>query len=389
MAMPKGSQYFPRSEYLRRLAAVKVEMERREIDVLLVTAPANITYLSGYTSKSSYVPQGLIVSLKDEEPTFITRRMDAPAAIHQMFVDRSRIFGYPEALIANPDRNGWDAVMDLLLESGLQRARIGIEADSLHGRTVDKFKIGAPEAQFIDIGNTISWIRGVKSDLECTAMREAAVIADAAMLRAKEVIIPGAREADAAAEITATLIRGANGKAGTDLASLYLCATPRTSTCHIPWTEEVFQQGSQVNLELAGVRHGYTSALMRTFSLGKPSDRVRRLHEGEVAGLEAALAAVKPGATCGDVATAFNTTLRKYGFEKESRCGYAMGINWAEPTASLKVGDPTILKPNMTFHLMLGNWIDEDLGYALSETFRVTESGVETFSTLPRDIFEI
>ncbi|KWV55296.1 hydrolase [Rhizobium altiplani] len=389
MAMPKGAQAFPRSEYLRRLTAVKGEMERREIEVLVVTVPANITYLSGYTSKSGYVPQGLIVSLKDEEPAFITRRMDAPAAIHQMFVDRSRIFGYPEALIANPDKDGWDAIMDILIESGFENARIAVEASSLQGRTVEKFKTRSSGAPIIDFGNTISWIRGIKSDLEITAMREAAAIADAAMLKAKEVILPGAREADAAAEITATLIRGVNGIVGTDLASLYLCASPRTSTCHIPWAEDVFQLGSQVNLELAGVRHGYTSALMRTFSLGEPSDRLRRLHEGEVAGLEAALAAVKPGATCGDVATAFNTTLQKYGFKKESRCGYAMGINWTEPTASLKMGDPTILRPNMTFHLMLGNWIDEDFGYALSETFRVTETGVETFSSLPRDIFQI
>lgn len=35
----------------------------------------------------------------------------------------------------------------------------------------------------------------------------------------------------------------------------------------------------------------------------------------------------------------------------------------------------TELKPNMTFHLMLGNWIDEDFGYVISETFRVMESG--------------
>ncbi|WP_349643813.1 aminopeptidase P family N-terminal domain-containing protein, partial [Bradyrhizobium sp. LMTR 3] len=31
-------------------------MERRQVEVLVVTSPANITYLSGYTSKSAYVP---------------------------------------------------------------------------------------------------------------------------------------------------------------------------------------------------------------------------------------------------------------------------------------------------------------------------------------------
>ncbi|MBY5890797.1 aminopeptidase P family protein [Rhizobium leguminosarum] len=389
MAMPQGPQVFPRSEYLRRLAAVKAEMVRREISALMVVVPANITYLTGYTAKSGYVPQGLIVALNNEEPTFITRRMDAPAAIHQMFVDRSGVIGYPESLIANPEKDGWDALIDHLLEAGFGEANIGIEEQSLSTRTVEKFRARVPAAEIVDFSNTVCWIRGIKSDLEIALMREAAAIADAGMLRAAEVIRPGVSEADAAAETIAQLVRGTGGKHGTDAAGFTLCASPRTSTAHISWAEDHFRDGSQINIELAGVRHGYTSALMRTFSIGKPSDLLQRLHEGEVAGLEAALAAVKPGATCGDVATAFNETLGRFGFEKESRCGYAIGIDWTEPTASFKVGDPTILKPNMTFHLMLGNWIGEDLGYAISETLRVTDSGAETFSTLPREIFQI
>ncbi|WOH52457.1 Xaa-Pro peptidase family protein [Bradyrhizobium sp. sBnM-33] len=389
MAMPKGPQAFPRAEYLRRLSAVKAEMKRREVDVLMVTSPANITYLSGYTSKSAYVPQGLIIFLKEEEPSFFTRHMDAPAAMHQMFIDNGRVVGYPEALIANPEMDGFDAVIEFLHDKGVASGRVGLEKKFISVQAVEKFKTKMPKATTVDFGNTVHWIRGIKSDLEIAVMRESAAIADAGMLRAKQVIRPGVREADAAAEIIATLVRGTNGKPGTDLSSFFLCASPRSATAHIRWGEDIFRQGSQINLEFGGVRHGYISALMRTFSIGKPSDRLRRVHEGEVAGLEAALATVKPGATCGDVAAVFNTTLKKYGFEKKSRCGYAIGIDWTEPTASLRDDDQTVLKPNMTFHLMLGNWIDEDFGYVISETFRVTETGAETFSSLPREIFEI
>ncbi|MGY3591805.1 ectoine hydrolase [Bradyrhizobium sp. USDA 4341] len=275
------------------------------------------------------------------------------------------------------------------MDKGLDQRSIGLEAKFLTSLNASKFESRLPKANVLDCTNAVTWIRSVKSDLEIALMREAAAITDAGMLRAREVIRPGGREADAAAEIIATLIRGANGKAGTDTASFYLCATPRISTCHIRWTEEFFQPGSQINLEFSGVRHGYTSPLMRTMSIGKPSDRLRRLHEGEVAGLEAALTAAKTGATCSDVAVAFNTTLKKHGFTKESRCGYAIGIDWTEPTASLKEGDTTLLKPNMTFHLMLGNWIDEEFGYVISESFRVTDTCGEPFTKLGRDLFEI
>lgn len=393
MTISKGPQLFPRAEYLRRLAAVKAEMARRDVDALVVTSPSNITYLSGHTAYSSYVPQGLVISMREEEPTFIMRRMDAPAAIHESFLNRNNVIGYPEDLIANPEKDGYDVIIDLLHDRGLANGGVGLEPGFLtlkqFGRGHDKFAARLPKARIVDCSRAIDWIRLVKSDLEIAVMREAAAIADAAIMRAAEVIQTGVREADAAAEIIGTLIRGANGKPGTAVANYCMCSSPRTGTAHIRWSDDVFRDGSQVNLEVGGVRHGYTAALMRTYVIGKPCDRLRRLHEAEVAGLEAALNTVRPGATCSDVANAFYRTLEKQGFEKESRCGYAIGIDWSEPTASLRDGDLTVLKPNMTFHLMLGNWVEEEFGYAISETFRVTDAGVEALTTVPRKLFEL
>jgi ectoine hydrolase len=389
MPIAKGPQAFPRTEFLLRLAAVKSEMARRDIDALVVSDSNNITYLTGYTALSGYVPQGLVVSIHEKEPTFILRRQDAPAAIHQTFMERDKIIGYSEALIGDPEKDGHDAVIDFLNEIGLANRSIGIELSSLPAQSAEKFKTRLSGARIVDCTKAVTWIRLVKSDLEISVMREAAAISDAAIIRAAEVIRPGVREADAIAEIVGTLARGANGKPGTMIAQIGLCSSPRTGTSHIPWSEDVFRDGSQINLELGGVRHGYCAGIMRTFSIGAPSDRLRRLHEVEVAGLEAALGKVRPGSTCGDVANAFYRTIEKQGFKKESRCGYALGIGWLEPTASLKDGDKTELKPNMTFHLMLGNWIDEDFGYVLSETFRVTDSGVEVLTKSPRKIFEL
>jgi Xaa-Pro aminopeptidase len=389
MTISKASQVFPRAEYLRRIAAVKAEMARREVNALVVNNIRNITYLTGYTAKSAYVPQGLIITSNREEPTFILRQCDWPAGLHQAWMDRANILSYPESLIGIPGKDGYDAVIDFLHELGDSNRGIGLEMNDLTAAQAEKFRARLPNARIVDCAKLVHWIRGIKSDLEIELMREAAAIADAAVMRAAEVIRPGVREADVAAEIYATLARGANGKPGTDIANLYLCASPRTGTCHIRWTEDVISQGSQINLELAGVRHGYVSAIMRTYSVGTPSDRLRRIHEAEVAGMEAALGKVRPGVTCSDVASAFYRTLEQHGFKKDSRCGYAIGIEWLEPTASLQVGDTTELKPNMTFHLMLGNWLDEDFGYVISDTFRVTKSGAETLTRAPRKIFEI
>lgn len=389
MSISKGPQVFPRTEYLRRIAAVKAEMVKREVEALVVTFDRSINYLTGYTARSAYVPQALVISAQEEEPTLILRLMDVPAGIHLTFLERNKIIGYPESLVGNPEKDGYDAVIDFLQKANLTNRGVGLEMGQLPARAAEIFKKRLPDSKFVDCTHVVTWIRVIKSDLEIALMKEAAAIADAGMMRAADVIRPGVHEADAVAEILSTLARGANGKRGTGIANIFMCSSPRTGTSHIIWSDDIFRQGSQINLELGGVRHTYTAAVMRTFSIGKPSDRLRRLHEAEVAGLEAALDKVRPGATCSDVAEAFNRTIGKSGFQKESRCGYGIGIDWNEAITSLKEGDMTVLKPNMTFHLMLGNWIDEDFGYVLSETFRVTESGADVLTQVPRQIFEI
>lgn len=387
MAISRGPQAFPRSEYIRRLSAVKSDMARRDIEALVVNSPSNIAYLTGYTAGSAYVPQALVVSAHKKEPTFVLRRMDAPAAIHQTFLEHDNVIGYPENLIANPEKDGFDAIIDVLEELGIANRNLGLEQTYLSAHTAEKFKARLPKARLLDCTKAVDWIRIIKSDLEISVMQEAAAITDAAIMRAADVIRPDVREADAIAEIVGTLVRGANGKVGTGIHQFNLCSSPRTGAAHIAWSEDVFRNGSQINLELGGKRHGYCVGIMRTFSIGAPSDRLRRVHEAEVAGLDAALSKVRPGSTCSDVANAFHRTIEKLGVKKESRCGYAIGINWTEPTASLRDGDMTELRPNMTFHLMLGNWIDEEFGYVISETFRVTESGVEVLTSAPRKLF--
>lgn len=390
MTISKAPQAFPRAEYLRRLAAVKSGMAQRDIDVLVVTEAANITYLTGYTAKSPNDPKGLVVSIRQEEPTLILRKMDTPAALHQTFLERDKVLSYPEALMGNPHMDGYDALIEFLHDVGLANRAVGLELGGLLAPSASKFRTRLSQARFVDCTGAITWIRMVKSDLEISLMKEAAAIADAGIMRAAEVIRPGVREADAIAEIVATLARGANGKPGTWIATPFLCSSPRTGTSHITWSEDAFREGSQINLEIAGVRHGYTAPISRTFSIGRPSDRLRRVHEAQVAGLEAALDTVRPGCTCSDVAQTIHRTIERLGIKKESRCGYPVGIDWMERTASLQEGDMTVLKPNMTFHLHLGNWmIDEEFGYVISETIRVAECGVEVLTSALRKLFEL
>ncbi|XSC42574.1 hypothetical protein ACF1BQ_029970 [Bradyrhizobium sp. RDT10] len=96
----KGPQAFPTAEYLRRLGAVKSETAKRDVDTLLVTRVANTTYLPGNLTKIT-TQRALVVSVRDEEPTFIVRHVDQADVFHQTFLECANVVGIPKTYGSN------------------------------------------------------------------------------------------------------------------------------------------------------------------------------------------------------------------------------------------------------------------------------------------------
>src|SRR5699024_1441200 len=99
---------------------------------------------------------------------------------------------------------------------------------------------------------------------------------------------------------------------------------------------------------------------------------------------------IKPGVTCEEIEYAWRQSIEKRGYTKESRMGYSTGLNyppdWGEHTARIRPGDQTVMEPNMDFHMIPGIWLDH-IGIEISETFRVTETGVEILADVDRKLF--
>jgi Xaa-Pro dipeptidase len=381
---------FERSEYLTRLEKTKGRMEEAGIEVLLVSNEHNMNYLSGYDGHSAYVPQFLFVAGEDEEPLWVGREMDIGCATNSAFMHRSRIVGYPEGYIGNPEMNPMAYMADLVRERGWAGKRLGVELGSgemtpAGYRDLQGF---LPESRFVDAGVLVNRVRGVKSAQELTYMRQAGQISDLAMQTAIDTIREGVRQCDAAAAVTAALVRGTDELAGDGSARPPTMATgPRSNSPHLTWTDEPYKPGDATNIELGGSRHRYFCGLSRTVVVGQPDPKVANLAPIVTEGMAVALDKARAGTTCEEVEAAFRAFTTARGALKPSRIGYAIGNGWTEGWASLAPGDKTVLAPNMTFHLMLGFWQD-DWGYVCSEVFRVTEDGApETFSSLERKLF--
>ena len=71
---------------------------------------------------------------------------------------------------------------------------------------------------------------------------------------------------------------------------------------------------------------------------------------------------------------------------KESRIGYSIGLDWSDLCFSLQDDDGTVLETDFTLHLIIGIWERED-AYVFSETIRVGETGADSLSSMPRELF--
>lgn len=384
--------HFDRAEYLARVDKTKVRMQAAGMDVLIVSDPTNMHYLSGYDGWSFYVHQLVAIAVDEQEPIWIGRAQDVNGARLTTFLSEHNIIGYPEDYVQSPVKHPMEYVAEVFKSRGYDKKVIGVEADSYFftGKCYDTLRQSLSNTTFKDAGILVNWVRAVKSPREIEYMKQAARILEQAMQVAVDMIEPGRRQCDVVAEIQRAQTRGTAEYGGDYPAIVPLMPTGvATSAPHITWSDAPFEPNTGTVVEIAGVRHHYHCPLTRTVYLGTPPAKMTEVAKVVVDGANAALDAVRPGVTCEEVEAAWRQVIERQGIKKESRMGYSTGLgfppDWGEHTISLRKGEKTVLEPNMTIHLMPGIWMD-DWGIATSETFRVTETGVETLANFPRQL---
>ncbi|MGH3653767.1 M24 family metallopeptidase [Glutamicibacter sp.] len=381
------------AEFAARQQRVKARMVEQGLDLLLISDPANLHYLTGYNAWSFYTAQLMVLPL-DGEPLLYMRHMDAHGAHRTASgIAPDRVFGYPEEIVHRPEIHPGDWVAKHLRELGFGRKlAVGYEGDS-HFFSVRMYQALAEtlgEWELRESRELVNWVRLVKSPYEIELMRVAGRVASQSMRTALAALAPGRPQNHVAAEIMAAQARGVTGYAG-DYPSIVpmLPTGAGADTPHLTWNADPMPSHAPISIELAGVHRRYHAPLARTAVLGKPSNMLQRVAGATIEGLEAAFARVRPGATPDEVTRAFTRVINARGFEKESRLGYSVGIgfppDWGERTISFRSGEHTELQENMTFHLIAGMWLD-GFGFEVSEPIRVAANGIEFLADLPREL---
>ena len=386
MANPNPA--FTATEYAARLAATRAAMAAAGLDTLLVTDPSNMAWLTGYDGWSFYVHQGVIVGATGA-PLWWGRAMDRAGALRTVWMEPEALHGYDDSHVQNPAKHPMQDLSQRLHDLGWAAGTIGVEMDNYYfsAAAYNALLTHCPKARFQDATGLVNWQRAVKSPTEITYMRRAGAIVTAMHARIVELARPGLRKHELVAEILRTGTLGAGGHWGDYPAIVPMAPSGLDATApHLTWDDSPLQPGEATFFEIAGVYRRYHAPQSRTVILGAAPARYRQAADAIASATEAALAAARPGNTCGDIARAFNAALARHGHHKDSRCGYAIGLSyppdWGERTMSLREDDTTTLCAGMTFHLMPGLWLD-DGGIEITEPILITDTGAETLAQTP------
>jgi Xaa-Pro dipeptidase len=228
-----------------------------------------------------------------------------------------------------------------------------------------------------------------KLPAEIAVLRRAAQMADDAYAVFRQGVKPGRRQYELVADIEGYLrSRGCPdnfmiiGSGGKDVLGM------------TPPSERRIAPGDLVTTELTPALEGYFVQICRTLVVGKASDAQRRAFDLFREALEAGIAAVRPGATAGDVARAENDVFRKYGFgdyttSKWTRVrGHGLGL-FCDSKPHLLEDVETPLVPGMAL-IVHPNTYHPEAGYmVLGDALVVTEQGAEVLCKTPRELFEV
>ena len=377
--MTRGEEaVFPEAEYAARMARARAGLRARGLQAGVFTGPETLFYLTGQQTPGYYTFQALLLPV-ESEPAALLRELEVPNFLRNTFIRDHRAYGDGEAPV--------DALLALLRHRDLAAAPIGIERNGwfLPPALYDALRNALPALG--DAGGIVEAMRRVKSDAELQRIEAAQHQADAGIRAGLAAARPGATENDVvAAMMHAAISAGAEYMGMEPLVS----SGPRSGVPHATWRRRRLEPGDAVFLEMSGCRDRYHSGLMRTAWLGEPPPLARHLERVALAALDAAITALRPGASTIAPHRAALDVIETAGMADRfrKRSGYSLGIafapDWGEwQVASLHDSAPLPLEPGMCFHIpiTLREWGAFTVG--VSEAVAVTAAGARVLGRTP------
>ncbi len=382
---------FPESEYRSRLEKVRRRMREEGLDALLVSSTSNICYLTGYETA---MPSGYAMAIVPAtgDLTLQVSNWDAPTALLTSNVRDIEVLDWHKL-----DKES--ALADALRQRGLHDKRIGLEAGrvstyaigAIDARTYQRLAHLLPDAALVDATRVVLDIRLVKSTAEIEAIRTAGHMSAEGIRSAFALVQSDRTDNDVVAGAYHAMV-----SAGSELMAI----DPQIMTGHrsgwgphATYKRVPIRHGDSVYLECSASYRRYSAPMMRTASVGQPSDDVRRLADASIQTLEILIGTIRHGRTAHEVARAAQQGLaavRDIAYFHGS-FSYSVGLGFppyqSDAPMYIAEGNEQELVAGMTLHLPMYIFTPGKCGVGFSETIAVRPDGCEVLTSgLPREL---
>ncbi len=242
-------------------------------------------------------------------------------------------------------------------------------------------------AQLVPVDDAVEQARMVKSPDEIASIRKSVVLNSEALSRSLKRFKTGMLELQLAAELEYQMRRlGAGGPAFDTI----VAAGARTALPHAQPSAAPIGRDQLLLVDMGATVDGYASDMTRVFFTGTPGSRVRTMYRAVLEAQEAAIDAVRPGATAGSVDRTARAVLEKHGMGRAfvHSTGHGLGLQIHEPPR-LGRSDRTKLQPGMAITIEPGVYYPGTGGIRIEDTVLVTDTGCEILTPTTKEFVSI
>lgn len=362
-----------------RLDRARREMVAAGLDALLVWKSENVRYLTSLRSqviagKSSILNGALLLS--DGDPILLASGGE---------VDKARFTPWLAAVHAIPIMEQDELVegfvksvlAPLLKDAGAADSRIGIDQASMH--LLKHMAAQLPDLELTDGDTALQLARRVKLDAEVALIEEACAIGDSVTQRALDETRAGRRECEVAGDALQTLYY--LGGEMPHVITPFVASGEHMSPPHRFATDKIIRNRDLCFIDIGAMWNGYFGDIGRCTVVGNPSPRQKQVYTAVYSGLQAGIAAMRPGNTTDDVASAVKNAVAGFGLEDNLFSlfiGHGIGVGANEPPyigETLSGATAPVLEPNMVFAIEPLVWVEDSggVGVRIEDMVLVTD----------------
>ncbi len=365
-------------DFQARQAKLREHLATTRFDGLLISHLPNIRYLCGFTGSA-----GLLLVEESGSVFFTDVRYDTQA--HEE-VKHAKVVIARKAVLS---------AVGEFLAARRKRARgwtIGIEAENFTIAEKKRLaKVRPSGISLKDAPSIVERARMVKDGDELNRIRAAVALGAKLFDRALEVIHPGTKETEVAAEMELLARRG-----GAEEMSFptIIASGARSALPHGRASEQAIAPGGFVVCDFGVILSGYCSDQTRTVWVGSASgvvpNEVRRAYEAVKEAQQSATDAVRPGVTVGEVDAAARKVLRKAGLGRyfTHSTGHGVGLEIHE-IPRVADGQKEVLQPGMVITIEPGVYFPGKWGVRIEDMVAVTVGGCEILTPTSKDFLAV